>query len=100
MEEGSIWVQVIGYVASAINTAAMIPQVRIIYITQNTRSISLMMFVALLSATGLWITYGIMKKDWPIIAGNTLSLCMSGYIFYKKVLNIKKSRQDDNIENE
>jgi MtN3 and saliva related transmembrane protein len=32
----------------------------------------------------LWVVYGVMKRDWKIIAANTVSLvCLFGILYFK-----------------
>jgi len=60
----------IGYVAGALTVISFLPQVVRVWKTKRTTDLSLGMFVILITAGGLWITYGALTSDWPVIATN------------------------------
>ncbi len=71
------WLLVLGLVAATLTTSAGIPQLIKIIKTKSTGDISLGMFVILTLGVFLWLIYGIIVKDIPIIAANTVSLVVS-----------------------
>ncbi|HEX8830224.1 MAG TPA: SemiSWEET transporter [Longimicrobium sp.] len=60
----------IGYVAGALTVISFLPQVVRVWRTKKTSDLSLGMFVILITAGALWITYGVVTSDWPVIATN------------------------------
>ncbi len=60
----------IGYVAGALTVISFLPQVVRVWRTKKTNDLSLGMFVILITAGALWITYGVVTSDWPVIATN------------------------------
>ncbi|HEX8211324.1 MAG TPA: SemiSWEET transporter [Longimicrobium sp.] len=60
----------IGYVAGALTVISFLPQVVRVWKTKRTNDLSLGMFVILITAGGLWIVYGAITSDWPVIATN------------------------------
>ncbi|HEX8452867.1 MAG TPA: SemiSWEET transporter [Longimicrobium sp.] len=60
----------IGYVAGALTVISFLPQVVRVWKTKRTNDLSLGMFVILITAGALWITYGVITSDWPVIATN------------------------------
>ena len=55
----------------------MLPQVVKIWKEKKAEEISLLMLLVLLSGIALWIVYGVMKKDFPIIVTNAFSLLVN-----------------------
>ncbi len=49
---------------------SFLPQVVRVWKTKKTTDLSLGMFVILITAGALWITYGAITSDWPVIATN------------------------------
>jgi MtN3 and saliva related transmembrane protein len=62
--------QLIGYAAALCTTGAYIPQVLRVWRTRSTRDISLKMFLVLVTGLTLWLTFGILKGELPIIVAN------------------------------
>ena len=60
----------IGILAALFTTAANIPQTYIIIREQSTEHVSVTTYIILLTGTLLWVTYGILKDDWPLILTN------------------------------
>ena len=60
----------IGYVAGALTVASFLPQVLRTWKTRKTQDLSLGMIVLLITAGALWITYGVVSSDWPVIGTN------------------------------
>jgi MtN3 and saliva related transmembrane protein len=78
-------VTVIGLVAAFCTTAAYLPQVIKTWRTRSTTDISLGMFLLMVSGLVLWLAYGIMLADLPLIASNTVTLILAAAILYLKV---------------
>ena len=62
---------ILGFVAGVITVAAFLPQVVRAWRTRQTRDLSLPGIVLLVVAGSLWIVYGTLSRDWPVIATNT-----------------------------
>ena len=69
--------QLIGLFAAIFTTAANIPQTYIIIREKSTEHISVTTYGMLFLGTSLWVIYGIIKTDWPIIAANSISTVIS-----------------------
>ena len=80
---------IIGLGAAVLTTIANIPQAYKIVKDKSTKSISLTMFIVLLSGTSLWVWYGVMKDDIPIILANTISSLSSTVIIILKLSSKK-----------
>ncbi|HEX8361117.1 MAG TPA: SemiSWEET transporter [Longimicrobium sp.] len=56
--------------AGALTVISFLPQVVRVWKTKRTNDLSLGMFVILITAGALWIAYGVVTSDWPVIATN------------------------------
>ncbi len=68
---------IIGYVAASLTTFSFLPQLIRVVMTRRTEDISRNMYILLNIGICLWLTYGILKKDFPIIASNIITLIFS-----------------------
>ena len=75
----------LGYLAGILTVTSFIPQVTRTWKTKNTRDLSLGMFVLLMTASSLWIIYGILIKEWPVILTNTGMVLLTGAIGVAKL---------------
>jgi MtN3 and saliva related transmembrane protein len=73
-------IQYLGYFAGTLTVVSFIPQVIRTWKTHHTRDLSLGMFALLVTASTLWIVYGIVIKDWPVILTNTGMVLLTGSI--------------------
>ena len=74
-----------GYAAAICTTSAYIPQVVRVWRTRSTKDISLKMFLVLVTGLALWLTYGFLKGEIPIIAANGVTLMLAGIILFFKL---------------
>ena len=74
-----------GLIAGALTTASLLPQVMQIWRTKSARDISLKMFVAFCSGVFLWLVYGILLRETPIIVWNGITLALGVAIVAMKI---------------
>jgi MtN3 and saliva related transmembrane protein len=79
------WISVLGLVAGFCTTAAFIPQVAKTWRTRHTRDLSLGMFSIYVTGVALWLLYGIVLQDIPIIAANGATFVLSAAMLYFKL---------------
>jgi MtN3 and saliva related transmembrane protein len=60
----------LGYVAGVITVASFLPQVVRAWRTRQTRDLSLGSLALLITAGGLWILYGALSNDLPVVLTN------------------------------
>jgi len=77
----------VGYIASVLSILNQFPQAIKVLRTKDTHSISLVMYCIVVVAITMWLIYGIMLKDGPLIWANALSLIPIVYIFIIKLIN-------------
>ncbi|MCG8334102.1 MAG: SemiSWEET transporter [Proteobacteria bacterium] len=75
----------IGLTAATCTTISFLPQAVRVIRTKQTRDISLSMYVIFSFGTFLWLTYGILTKDIPIISANAITFALSFVILTLKL---------------
>ncbi|MCR9252058.1 MAG: SemiSWEET transporter [bacterium] len=78
-------VEIIGFVAAVLTSISFLPQVIKTWKSRSAKDLSLVMFVIFFIGVLLWLIYGIIIKDTPLIAANTVTLTLSGIILYFKL---------------
>ena len=61
----------LGYVAGMVTVASFVPQVVRAWRTRQTRDLSLASLALLITAGSMWILYGALSRDWPVVATNS-----------------------------
>ena len=64
----------IGYAAAALGTICWLPQAVQVWRTRDTRSLSLSANLLFLATVSLWLVYGLMITDWPLILANIVAV--------------------------
>jgi len=79
------FITAIGLVAASLTTIAFVPQVIKTWRSKSAKDLSLGMFGIFSLGVLLWLTYGLLVNDLPIILANTFTLILSSIILYFKV---------------
>ncbi|WP_147205013.1 SemiSWEET family sugar transporter [Segetibacter aerophilus] len=77
-------VGVIGIVAGIFTSASLLPQLVKIIKEKKVEDLSMTMFFSLLIGIILWVVYGILREDWPIIVTNSFSVLLNLFILVLK----------------
>lgn len=80
-----IFVDYIGSVAATCTTLAFVPQAMHSYKTRDLSGISLPMYTIFTLGVAMWLIYGLLKQDWPIIVANTITVALSAMILVLKI---------------
>ena len=80
----------IGFVAAVSTTLSFVPQVLQSYRSRDVSGISLGMYSIFTFGVGLWLLYGILTRDWPVIVANALTFVLALSILGLKLLSQKK----------
>lgn len=81
----------IGLVAGVLTAISMLPQLIKTLKEKKSADISPWMLVVLIAGVILWFFYGIIKKDWPIILTNGISIILNGWMLaLRKMYEVKK----------
>lgn len=67
---------IIGIMAGTLTTIAFLPQVIKIYKTKNTKDLSIATFCIFSLGVLLWLVYGLMLKELPIIIANSITFIL------------------------
>jgi len=78
------YIQLLGLLAAGFTTGANFPQTYKIIKTKSTGDISTITYIMLLSGGILWVIYGILRSDLPIIIANGISASTCAFILILK----------------
>lgn len=76
----------IGILAGSCTTLAFLPQAIKAWRSRSTRDLSLSMFLIFVAGVLLWLTYGLMIGDLPVILANGMTLLLAGSILLCKLI--------------
>ncbi len=86
-------INIIGLAAAAMGGIALFPQVLKVLRTKSTKDISREMIAILACSIFLWLVYGILLSNLPIIIANFFGLIQAFIILFFKIKNqIKKTK--------
>lgn len=75
----------VGLLAGLLTTISLIPQAMKIWKSRSAADVSLKMFVAFSAGIALWLAYGILMKELPMILWNSVSLALACAILAMKL---------------
>ncbi|BAQ61902.1 hypothetical protein GM3708_2308 [Geminocystis sp. NIES-3708] len=78
-------VTIIGLMAGFLTTISFLPQVIKTWKSQSAKDLSLSMFLSFCIGVFLWLIYGILQTDIPIIISNLITLILAGTILFFKL---------------
>ncbi len=76
---------VLGLIAASLTTIAFVPQVHKTWKSKSAKDLSLGMYLIFTTGVVLWLTYGILKPDLPIIVANVVTLSLTLVLLYFKI---------------
>jgi len=76
----------VGSIAGTLTTVAYIPQAVKVYRTRSAGDLSWPTFICLVVGIVLWVAYGLMLDQWPIVIANVVTLGLALAIVAGKVL--------------
>ena len=75
----------LGLTAATLTTCSFVPQLTKIWRTKSTHDLSYGMFGAFSVGILLWLIYGVLRDDLPIIVANAITLVLSVAILVLKI---------------
>ena len=75
----------LGYIAGFLTVASFVPQVLRTWRTKQTEGLSVGTFALIITAGVAWITYGVIKRDYPVILTNIGMVALNGAILTAKL---------------
>lgn len=79
------WTLAIGLAAGFLTTISFVPQLLKIWKSKSAEDVSKKMFLAVAAGVALWLVYGIILGEWPIIVWNAVSLVLACAILALKI---------------
>ena len=79
------WTTFIGLIAAFCTTWAFLPQVLKTIKSRDTKAISLSMYIILTFGVFLWLLYGIIIGDLPLIIANSITFFLSTIVLVFKI---------------
>jgi MtN3 and saliva related transmembrane protein len=78
-------IQLIGLAAGMLTTVAFLPQVIKTWKSRSAKDLSLGMFSLFCVGVALWLAYGILVWDIPVIAANMMTLMLASTLLFFKL---------------
>ena len=75
----------LGYIAGTLTTAALVPQVWRTFRTRDVSGISLRMYCIFTLGVAIWLAYGIVLGETPMILANSVSLVLACAVLAMKL---------------
>lgn len=79
------YIKIVGFIAAALTTFAFFPQAIKVIRTRDTKSISVVMYFVVTAGLILWLVYGILLRDLPLILANFITLIPAITILVMKI---------------
>lgn len=76
------WTEILGLAAGIFTTAAVTPQIWKAWKTKEVDDVSPGMFFVLITGLALWVVYGALTKDIPIIATNGVAFMLNSFMLF------------------
>lgn len=84
----------IGLAAGVLTSIAVIPQVVRTFRTKHARDISIWQPLILIAGMLLWLIYGVLLQDLPLIAANSFSIACYLFLLGMKITYDRRERPD------
>jgi MtN3 and saliva related transmembrane protein len=75
----------LGFFAGALTVSSFLPQVVRTWRTRRTHDLSAGMFALLVTSGALWMLYGFVRHDWPVVVTNVGMVSLTGTLLAAKV---------------
>lgn len=80
-----IAIKLLGFAAATCTTVAYAPQFIKVWRTRSTDDISLGMFLVMVLGVFLWLVYGLLSGDAPLVVANAITIVLAGGILFMKL---------------
>ena len=87
--------EITGLAAAALTTLANVPQTVKIIKTRSTKSISAITYALLSTGMALWVVYGVIRNDLPVILANAIAALLCGIVLAIKLWMLHKGEKDE-----
>jgi len=79
------YIEIIGFVAAILTTAAFLPQVYKTWVTKDVSALSLPMLIMFFVGITLWLVYGVFINSPSMIAANAITIVSAFLLIYFKI---------------
>lgn len=76
-----------------LTTGSFVPQALLTLRTRDVSGISLGMYGAFTAGVALWLVYGVVLRQWPIVAANAVTLALATVILTTKIVVERRQRR-------
>ena len=87
-----------GYLAGFCTTVSFIPQVVRAWHTRHTDDLAWGWLVIFAMGLSLWLVYGLLLHNWPMIFANVVTLCLCGALMLMKLRFSSARTSEDSAE--
>ncbi|GAA4115900.1 SemiSWEET transporter [Aquimarina addita] len=77
-------IEILGFVAATLTTAAFLPQVYQTWRTKNAQSLSLYMLLIFFVGVLSWLVYGVLINSMPVIVANVVTAILTFMLLFFK----------------
>ncbi len=82
----------LGLLAAALTTGSFVPQALLTLRTRDVSGISLGMYSAFTLGVALWMVYGLILREGPIVLANAVTLALASVILATKIVVDRRDR--------
>jgi len=79
------WEEILGWVAGAITTTSLVPQIIRVFKLKSAREISLVFTALMFTGILLWLGYGIALDYFPVIVWNAIGAVLTALLLVAKL---------------
>ncbi|MFT5705933.1 MAG: MtN3 and saliva related transmembrane protein [Oceanospirillaceae bacterium] len=88
----------VGLLAATCTTAAFVPQVIAILRTGNVDGISVLMYSIFTVGIALWLSYGVLVNDLPMLLANSISLILAISVLSLTVFKRSQQKKQHSLD--
>jgi MtN3 and saliva related transmembrane protein len=70
-------IELVGYLAATLTTAAFLPQVLQVWQSKSTKDLALPTLLSFIAGVSMWLIYGLLLNSAPVIAANAVTLVLN-----------------------
>lgn len=82
----------LGYLAATLTTSSFVPQAVLTLRTRDVSGVSRGMYSVFTVGVALWLGYGLLLGEWPIVVANAVTLALAATILATKVMVEREQR--------
>lgn len=79
------YIDIMGYAAGILVVISLLPQAIKSWKTKSTRDIALLRYIIYVGGVTLWLIYGFIIKNGPMIVMNSIALILAFFILFLKI---------------